>query len=113
MESESRTTPGINLVIKYDPELTSAQNITSWLDGEYPIAYVGARVIESRNTIFAVFTLERVVEMESIAMAVLNYSGVQSSYAITYYNAIVGKTLSRLRLERLLEKEGLWPPKNE
>ncbi|MFW9845640.1 MAG: Lrp/AsnC family transcriptional regulator [Candidatus Thorarchaeota archaeon] len=99
-----------NLVIKYNPEITSARNITNWLDEEYPIVYFGARVVESRSTIFAVFTLERVVDMESIAMAVLNRSGVQSSYAITYYNAIVGKTLSRLRLERLLEKEGLWPP---
>ncbi len=102
-----------NLVIKYDPEITSAQNITNWLKEEYPIAYFGARVVESKSTIFAVFTLERVVDMEPIAMAVLDYRGVQSSFAITYYNAIVGKTLSRLRLEKLLEKEGLWPPEDK
>lgn len=102
-----------NLVIKYDPEITSARNITNWLNEEYPIAYFGARVVELKSTIFAVFTLERVVDMEPIAMAVLDYRGVQSSFAITYYNAIVGKTLSRLRLEKLLEKEGLWPPEDK
>jgi DNA-binding Lrp family transcriptional regulator len=102
-----------NLVIKYNPEITSAQAITNWLDEEYPVAYIGARVVESMSTIFAVFTLERVVDMEPIAMAVLEHDGVQSSFAITYYNAIVGKTLSRLRLERILEKAGLWPPEDK
>ncbi|MFX0106648.1 MAG: Lrp/AsnC family transcriptional regulator [Candidatus Hodarchaeota archaeon] len=102
-----------NLIIRYDPEVTSARDITNWLDDKYPVVYVNSRVVESKCTIFAVFTLERVVDMEPIAMEVLDYAGVQSAYAITYYNAIVGKTLSRLRLERILEEEGLWPPDDD
>ncbi|MDF1541268.1 MAG: winged helix-turn-helix transcriptional regulator [Candidatus Thorarchaeota archaeon] len=99
-----------NLIITYDVDTTSARKITESLNDNYPTAYFNSRVVESRSTIFAVFTLERVVDMEPIAMAVLDYTGVQSCYAITYYNAISGKPLSRLRLERILEKEGLWHP---
>jgi len=100
-----------NLVIKYDPNLATAQEITSRLSVLYPDLYFNSRVVESRTTIFAVFALEKVVDMETIAMTVLDFDEVVSCFAITYYNAIVGKTLSRIKLERLLEKEGLWPPK--
>jgi len=96
-----------NLIIKYDPETTSADEITDWLNKDYPISYLDSRVIETKSTIFAVFMLDKVVEMEPIAMAALKYQGIQSCYAITYYNAILGKSLSQLRLEKLLKKEEL------
>jgi DNA-binding Lrp family transcriptional regulator len=98
-----------NLVIKYDSRTTDAQRITNWLDEQHPESYFNSRIVESRSTIFAVFDVRRVVDLEPIAMAVLDLQGISSCYAITYYNAILGKTLSRIRLERLLEKEGLWP----
>ncbi|NHI89171.1 MAG: Lrp/AsnC family transcriptional regulator [Candidatus Thorarchaeota archaeon] len=100
-----------NLVIKYDSDLATAQEITSKLSALYPTSYFNSRIVESKSTIFAVFALEKVVDMEPIAMNVLGFDEVLSCFAITYYNAIVGKTLSRVKLERILEKEGLWPPK--
>ena len=102
-----------NLVIKYDPIQTTAHEITSRLSDLYSISYFNSRIIESKSTIFAVFALARIVDMESIAMTVLSFDEVVSCYAITYYNAIVGKTLSRIKLERILEKEGLWPPREK
>ncbi|MFW9933511.1 MAG: Lrp/AsnC family transcriptional regulator [Candidatus Thorarchaeota archaeon] len=100
------------MTIKYDKDITTANDITSWLDSEYPVSYFNSRVVESQSTIFGVFTVEKVVDMEPIAMAVLNLPGVQRCFAMTYYNAIVGKTLSQIRLERLLEQEGLWHHKD-
>lgn len=97
-----------NLIIKYDSDLTSARNIIDRLSKDYPIQYFNSRVVESRATIFAVFTMEKIVDMEPVAMAVFDYAGVTNCFAITYYNAIIGKTKNRLRLEELLEKEGLW-----
>jgi Lrp/AsnC family leucine-responsive transcriptional regulator len=99
-----------NLVIKYNPDFATSQEITSRLSVLYPNSYFNSRIIDSKSTIFAVFALEKVVDMEPIAMTVLGFAEVQSCFAITYYNAIVGKTLSRVKLERILEKEGLWPP---
>ncbi|MFW9849221.1 MAG: winged helix-turn-helix transcriptional regulator [Candidatus Thorarchaeota archaeon] len=102
-----------NLVITYDSEITNALEITSRLNDMYPISYFSSRNVESRSTVFAVFDVVRVVEMEPIAMAVLDYPGILSCYAITYYNAILGKTLSRIRLEKILEREGLWTSKQK
>jgi DNA-binding Lrp family transcriptional regulator len=98
------------LVIKYNSEEVSAQEITNYLREMYPDSYFNSRVVETKSTIFAVFSVEKVVDMEPISKGVLDSNGIVSCYAITYYNAIVGKTLSRIRLERILEKEGLWPP---
>jgi Lrp/AsnC family leucine-responsive transcriptional regulator len=102
-----------NLVIKYNPTLTTAQEVTNQLTDLYPTSYFNSRIVESKYTIFAVFALEKVVDMESIAMTVLGFDEVVSCYAITYYNAIVGKSLSRIKLERILEEEGLWPPEGK
>lgn len=102
-----------NLIIKYDPNLTTALEITNRLTDLCPNSYFNSRIVESKSTIFAVFALERVVDMESIAMTVLSFDEVVSCYAITYYNAILGKTLSRIKLERILEEEGLWPPQEK
>ncbi|MFX1579275.1 MAG: Lrp/AsnC family transcriptional regulator [Promethearchaeota archaeon] len=99
-----------NLVIKYDSARTTAQEITSRLSALYPNSYFNSRIIESKSTIFAVFALEKVVDMEPITVTVLGFDEVLSCFAITYYNTIVGKTLSRVKLERILEKENLWPP---
>ncbi|MFW9953569.1 MAG: Lrp/AsnC family transcriptional regulator, partial [Candidatus Thorarchaeota archaeon] len=96
----------VNLVIKYDPKSTSAADITKWLSDEYSHTYFNSRCVETKSTIFAVFTVEKVVDMEPIVTSVLNFEGVRSCYAITYYTAILGKTLCRVRLEKLLEKEG-------
>ncbi len=101
---------GFNVIITYDSAITSAKAITDWLGREYPVSYFNSRVVESKSTLFAVFTLERIVEMEPIVMAILELDGITTCYAMTYYNAIIGKTLSRLRLERILALEGLWPP---
>jgi DNA-binding Lrp family transcriptional regulator len=100
-----------NLIVKYNAEQTSPSELMGRMNEEFPEIYLASRVVESRSTVFAVCTAEKVVDIEPLAMAVLAYPGIRSCYAITYYNAILGKTLSETRLVKLLEKEGLWPSK--